>query len=358
MPYLKPTEKCKKVPKEICYFGFKPAVPGSKPLITKWCYDPSDEDISNESADAEEPPELSPLDNVFPPIDLFPATIGANEAVGNEYIDPLDGNINYQNNKLETDPQIDRKDEFYFIGNSKKSNGKQSVVSAPTRRRGKQLSQRIYPRNDVPIVDPDLNILDLLDTVQQDPEGAVKFNQNIINVKRIFNDKQSPFSDEFENVMSSQRLKFNEVRAVKPIKSGRKGRRKKLANEEVKKDSSHIFKFDSIVSKLDKNANKQVIIEKAVAEEGDIRKNSIARVLKHKDSPISQTVIIQNNHKAPQAFGVRNASIKFVAKNAKHTHIESEMNLINTELRIGEDFLFSNSKNAKSKSSLKSQNSY
>ena len=113
--------------------------------------------------------------------------------------------------------------------------------------------------------------------------------------------------------------------------------------------------FDSIVSKLDKNANKQVIIEKAGAEEGDIRNNSIARVLKHNDSPISQTVIIQNTHKAHQAFGVRNAPFKFAAKDGKHIHIDSEMNLMNTEFRSGEDFLFSNSKKAKSKSSMKSQ---
>ena len=126
-------------------------------------------------------------------------------------------------------------------------------------------------------------------------------------------------------------------------------------NEEVKNDSSNIFKFDSIVSKLDKNANKQVIIEKAGAEEGTIRKNSIARVLKHKDSPISQTVIIQNTHKAHQAFGVRNAPIKFVAKDTEHIHIDSEMKLINTEFRSAEDLLFSDSKEVETKSSKKRQ---
>jgi hypothetical protein len=45
VPYLQPVEECKEVPREVCSFGFKPAVAGERPITTKWCYNPNEEDL-------------------------------------------------------------------------------------------------------------------------------------------------------------------------------------------------------------------------------------------------------------------------------------------------------------------------
>ena len=45
VPYLHPIQECKDIPRQVCSFGFKPAVAGEKPITTKWCYAPNEGDI-------------------------------------------------------------------------------------------------------------------------------------------------------------------------------------------------------------------------------------------------------------------------------------------------------------------------
>eukprot|EP00094_Tigriopus_californicus_P014229 TCALIF_13782-PA protein Name:"Protein of unknown function" AED:0.41 eAED:0.41 QI:0/0/0/0.5/1/1/2/0/1114 len=42
VPYLSPQHECENVPKEVCSFGVKGTIFGEQPIVTKWCYDPSD----------------------------------------------------------------------------------------------------------------------------------------------------------------------------------------------------------------------------------------------------------------------------------------------------------------------------
>ena len=37
VPYLVPKHVCEEVLRDICTFGFKPAIWGQKPITTKWC---------------------------------------------------------------------------------------------------------------------------------------------------------------------------------------------------------------------------------------------------------------------------------------------------------------------------------
>ena len=83
-------------------------------------------------------------------------------------------------------------------------------------------------------------------------------------------------------------------------------------NEE--KGISHNLQFKSILSRLTSNSDQNIIIEKAAKGQDVKQKDAIAKVIKHKDSPITQTVVIQNKHSAHQAFGVRNAPDRYSVK--------------------------------------------
>ena len=74
LPHLVPVEKCSDLPRQICSFGLKSPTLSDKPLITKWCFDPSEEDELNDLNDDDFPetpeifrssselPELSPIE--------------------------------------------------------------------------------------------------------------------------------------------------------------------------------------------------------------------------------------------------------------------------------------------------------
>ena len=82
------------------------------------------------------------------------------------------------------------------------------------------------------------------------------------------------------------------------------------------KDETHLIpsEFHSIISKINRKQNrkKQIKIEKGITK-GNKMNNAIARVIKHNDSPITQTVFIQNTPEAHKVFGVRNLLEKLPA---------------------------------------------
>ena len=335
MPYLEPTQQCKEVPKEICSFGFKPAVPGEKPLITKWCYDQSQGDLSKESLSnkLEGPPELSPLNTVGSllasnSLNMVPETQSENYS---------DYDTSEEDSSFTKYSPIDRKGEFYFGENSNPSEvliGKSSSLTLMPPavkyeefegRKGKQIDikskKRINPRNDVAVGNTDKNFIDILETVKQDPEGSIQFRKHLKSVKRKSSEK-SPTEARFD-VLIPDVFRFPSIKQSEQEKQplnhenvlkGRNenGGKRKPPAVNIKKDEAQLIpnEFNSIVSTIENKTKKQIKIEKAIKNKSNKRNNAIASVIKHSDSPIAQTVVIQNTPEAHKAFGVRNAPRK------------------------------------------------
>ena len=58
VPHLVPVEKCSDLPRQICSFGLLSPKVSEKPLVTKWCFDPSEE--ADEDYE-DNPPDLTPF---------------------------------------------------------------------------------------------------------------------------------------------------------------------------------------------------------------------------------------------------------------------------------------------------------
>ena len=58
VPHLAPVEKCSDLPRQICSFGLLSPKVSEKPLVTKWCFDPSEE--ADEDYE-DNPPDLTPF---------------------------------------------------------------------------------------------------------------------------------------------------------------------------------------------------------------------------------------------------------------------------------------------------------
>ena len=58
VPHLTPVEKCSDLPRQICSFGLQSPRVSEKPLVTKWCFDPAeDEQGEGEEEDEDEKEE-------------------------------------------------------------------------------------------------------------------------------------------------------------------------------------------------------------------------------------------------------------------------------------------------------------
>ena len=121
VPYLKPKQVCKEVPKEVCTFGFQPRVHGEVPLLTKWCYHPSEEDSVSDS-----------LENRVRQPHSF-ANLGKSTAE-----EAKEAKEDKNNKPMKTNPDIDRKDEIIFGGKSNfifdESNEASSEINFPPKK--------------------------------------------------------------------------------------------------------------------------------------------------------------------------------------------------------------------------------
>ena len=63
VPHLTPVEKCSDLPRQICSFGLQSPRVREKPLVTKWCFDPSEEEEGEEGeeGDYDNPTDLKPF---------------------------------------------------------------------------------------------------------------------------------------------------------------------------------------------------------------------------------------------------------------------------------------------------------
>ena len=64
MPHLTPVEKCSDLPRQICSFGLQSPRVSEKPLVTKWCFDPTEEEQGEQEGEGEDydnPPDLTPF---------------------------------------------------------------------------------------------------------------------------------------------------------------------------------------------------------------------------------------------------------------------------------------------------------
>ena len=153
----------------------------------------------------------------------------------------------------------------------------------------------------MPNVDTDSRLIDLLETVKQDPEGGKNILKHEQKSRPGFDDLV-PDVFRFPKDLLSKKSIF-----TSQSKADGKHREDGGRRIEFELDSLPV-EFETIVSKLDKSANKLIQIKRAKQSEINQSDKAIARVVKHKDNPLSQTVFIQNFSEVHKAVGVRNAS--------------------------------------------------
>ena len=164
--------------------------------------------------------------------------------------------------------------------------------------------------NDEPNIDTDSRLIDLLEIVKQNPEGC----KNILEYEQESR-PGSGFDDLVPNMfrypkIQSKKQKIFTSQSKADGKQGREegGRRMKSKSKINKSELDSLpVEFDTILSKIGKSANKRIQIKRAQQSEINQSEKAIARVVKHKDNPISQTVFIKNSPEAHKALGVRNA---------------------------------------------------
>ena len=144
-------------------------------------------------------------------------------------------------------------------------------------------------------------LIDLLETVKQDPEGGKNILKHEQKSRPGFDDLV-PDVFRFPKDLLSKKSIF-----TSQSKADGKHREDGGRRIEFELDSLPV-EFETIVSKLDKSANKLIQIKRAKQSEINQSDKAIARVVKHKDNPLSQTVFIQNFSEVHKAVGVRNAS--------------------------------------------------
>jgi hypothetical protein len=107
-----------------------------EPLQTKWCYDPSDGELSKESSSnkLKDTTELSPLNtcHFLPTLDSLSAQKGLNTAPETQSAEYSDDNTSEEVSSFINFSAIDRKDDFCFGVNYKQSNDLMRKSSALT----------------------------------------------------------------------------------------------------------------------------------------------------------------------------------------------------------------------------------
>ena len=251
VPHLAPVETCSDLPRQICSFGVKSTAVTEKPLITKWCFDPADE-----AEDLPRPPDFSGLDADSAP-DLPPQ------------LSP-----------------IEVEDVLVFEDND-------GDIDGPSRS-GKKLgvSNKAKIKSVKNHVDPSLKSTFLFPKrIEGKTRVSEKFRE--INAQKI--EETSGGEEGLGGHGSGQGdAAINEIESI-GINRGDTGE-----GRDVNKQ------FKAILSKLNSDFRSKIKIEKADSDNDHKNSGALAKIIKHKNSPVSHTILIKNTPEAHKIFGIKN----------------------------------------------------
>ena len=266
--------------REVCSYGLRDPEVKERPLVTKWCYNDtgsSDFVFGEKLIKKDRNPKSNKFKHKDIPSSAVPPLIRRNPLVvpkiHNEVIDEVRVNEVVNDRKKPKKPSI--------FGN-------------------KLISQFLLPPK---IQSNDQN--------RPSKKNIKKHKQNNFNEQKAKDNEFSEFIDEFINTGNNQ-----DPESPKDDKSNNED---EIVDAELISD---VFRFED---DLKKDENTSGEIDFLTREESIPDLESLAEVVNHEgDSPVSKTIIIQNNPRAHKAFGVKNPPRKFSSRlRAPHLKLSS-----------------------------------
>ena len=255
------------MPREICSFGLKSPKITEKPLITKWCFDPADEDQleanNNDLGDYDlpSPPEfeVGDGDRELPdPPELIPIEV-------EDVLIFEDGDDEGVDSGLRNGKKLGISNEAQSVKNQfDPSSSLKTKLPFPERIKGKTRG-----------ISGDFRVKDarkFVETVRSDPDNLDETRQEV--------DGSGAINNEIESIKS----------------------RLDAEGRNVNKQ------FKAILSQLNSDFRSKIKIEKADID-NDRKKAAaaLAKIIKHKNSSVSHTILIKNTPEAHKIFGIKNA---------------------------------------------------
>ena len=257
VPHLTPVEKCSDLPREICSFGLKSPKITEKPLITKWCFDPADEDqleANNDLGDYDlpSPPEFEDRELPDPP-ELIPIEV-------EDVLIFEDGDDEGVDSGLRNGKKLGISNEAPSVKNQfDPSSSLKTKLPFPERIKGEDFrakdAQKFVEKTDQN--DPD----NLYEKTRQEDDGSAAI--------------------------------INEIESI---------------NREDEAEGRNVNKqFKAILSQLNSDFRSKIKIEKADIDNDRKKAAALAKIIKHKNSSVSHTILIKNTPEAHKIFGIKNA---------------------------------------------------
>ena len=259
VPHLSPVEKCSDLPREICSFGLKSPKITEKPLITKWCFDPADEDQLEANNDLPRPPQFEVGDEAreLPdPPELIPIEV-------EDVLIFEDGDDEGVDSGLRNGKKLGISNEAPSVKNQfDPSSSLKTKLPFPERIEGKtrSITRDFRGKDAQKIVETDQSSPDNLEETRQENDGSVAINDEIESINK----------DEAEG-------------------------------HGVNKQ------FKAILSRLNSDFRSKIKIEKADIDNDRKKAAALAKIIKHKNSSVSHTILIKNTPEAHKIFGIKNA---------------------------------------------------
>ena len=262
VPHLSPVEKCNDLPRQICSFGLKSPKISEKPLITKWCFDP--EDDLNEDDELPPPPEFADLDNQLSDlVDTRPPDLSP----------------------------IEVEDVLIFQDNNAQDENNKNLINES--RNGKKFQIASDDQGVISHIDPlsSLNLgLQFPDRIDQ----KAFLSKNIV-AKIAGNVDQPDIQNKHDGDDEDDVATINEIESINTIGS-------------IESEGQNVNKqFKAILSKLSTDFRSKIKIEKADGDNDHKDAEALAKIIKHKNSPVSHTILIKNTPEAHKIFGIKNA---------------------------------------------------
>ena len=244
VPHLTPVEKCSDLPRQICSFGLQSPRVSEKPLVTKWCFDPAEDEQGDGEEEDEDEDEEEDYDN---PPDLTPFQVEDVLVFSDE-----------EDSDVRSGKDIDvSADVTNFLDGG---NVGADLISSPVD--DHQSSQTDFREKNSDTGEPLGNNLDNID--QTDFLEKSRKNKPIENTTEDYDDEGQELDEEINAILTKLNSDF----------------RSKIS-----------------VEKLD-----------GLDDDDDRKKmTALAKIIKHKSTPGRHTILIKNTAEARRLFGIKNA---------------------------------------------------
>ena len=289
VPHLEPVQECKDQPRQVCSFGLKSPTLKEKPLITKWCYNDNEAaGIFGEKLIKKErkPKSNNSFKTKNIPSSLLISTNPLVPPIHNALIDDDTDPTSTQNRS-----QVKEHDQSEAPAGNGDVNDK--IFGS------KLISQSLLPPAPIKIKGKSHEASVSQSEQSLTPSGGADHHNLIINDGKSDHDDLTT-EEEFDEFIHTflDTVKQDPETSVPGEETD---------NEDVDTNViNDVFQFDEDGKKS--SPKPQLSLSKELRPDD----MPIAKVLKHdNESPVSKTIIIQNNPRAHKIFGVRNPPQKF-----------------------------------------------